>query len=176
MKSTHKRSSDYKKYPLNSSLSKKFRKPLNFRPHKQVAPLRQCEIHSQCVSFAPPREPLELSLLPVIVFHIALNCNRVFLETAFLYLVPTISQNLLDQSPLNFTYILSTYIIFVWTRTKAKCWFLFILQLFKWHRNPKNRNLIFKTALFLFLNFLFILVQMIVMNIYFKNLLNFCIR
>ena len=35
--------------------------------------LRQCETHSQCVSLAPPREPLKLSLLHSIVFHIALR-------------------------------------------------------------------------------------------------------
>ena len=35
--------------------------------------LRRCETHSQCVSLAPPREPLKLSLLYSIVFHIALR-------------------------------------------------------------------------------------------------------
>ena len=35
--------------------------------------LRQCETHSQCASLAPPREPLKLSLLHSIVFHIALR-------------------------------------------------------------------------------------------------------
>ena len=34
--------------------------------------LRQCETHSQCVSLAPPREPLKLYFLHSIVFHIAL--------------------------------------------------------------------------------------------------------
>ena len=38
-----------------------------------TTPLRQCETHSQCVSLAPPREPLKLSLLHSIVFHIALR-------------------------------------------------------------------------------------------------------
>ena len=37
--------------------------------------LRQCETHSQCVSLAPPREPLNLSLLHSIVFHIALKAS-----------------------------------------------------------------------------------------------------
>ena len=35
--------------------------------------LRQCETHSPCVSLVPPREPLKLSLLHSIVFHIALR-------------------------------------------------------------------------------------------------------
>ena len=35
--------------------------------------LRQCETHFQCVSLAPPRGPLKLSLLHSIVFHIALR-------------------------------------------------------------------------------------------------------
>ena len=34
--------------------------------------LRQWETHSQCVSLAPPKEPLKLFLLHSIVFHIAL--------------------------------------------------------------------------------------------------------
>ena len=32
--------------------------------------LRRCETHSQCVSLAPPREPLELSLSHSIMFHV----------------------------------------------------------------------------------------------------------
>ena len=35
--------------------------------------LRQSETHSQCVSLAPPREPLKLSLLHSVMFHIALS-------------------------------------------------------------------------------------------------------
>ena len=35
--------------------------------------LRQCETHSQCVSLALSREPLKLSFLHSIVFHIALR-------------------------------------------------------------------------------------------------------
>ena len=35
--------------------------------------LRQCKTLSQCVSLAPPREPLKLSLLHSVVFHIALR-------------------------------------------------------------------------------------------------------
>ena len=35
--------------------------------------LRACETRSQCVSLAPPRRPLKLSLLHSIVFHMLLN-------------------------------------------------------------------------------------------------------
>ena len=35
--------------------------------------IRQCETHSQCVSLVPLREPLKLSLLHSIVFHIAIK-------------------------------------------------------------------------------------------------------
>ena len=38
--------------------------------------LGQCEAHPQCVSLAPPREPLKLSLLHSIVFHIALSNKK----------------------------------------------------------------------------------------------------
>ena len=43
------------------------------KPEHETKSLRQCETHSQCVSLAPPREPLKLSLVHSIVFHIALS-------------------------------------------------------------------------------------------------------
>ena len=54
------------------------KKNIDFLTHLQEnLPLRQCETHSLCVSLAPPREPLKLSLLHSIVFHIALNIGDV---------------------------------------------------------------------------------------------------
>ena len=46
--------------------------------------LRRCETHSQCVSLAPPREPLKLSLLHSIVFHIALNSTEPIKKSSFI--------------------------------------------------------------------------------------------
>ena len=39
----------------------------------EILDLRECETHPQCVSLAPPRGPLKLSLLHSIVFQIVLN-------------------------------------------------------------------------------------------------------
>ena len=46
---------------------------LHSRPSVWHIALRRCETHSQCVSLAPPRAPLKLSLLHSIVFHMPLS-------------------------------------------------------------------------------------------------------
>ena len=48
------------------------KKSIFFKILTRSAPLRACETRSQCVSLAPSRAPLKLSLLHSIVFHMLL--------------------------------------------------------------------------------------------------------
>ena len=94
-------------HPCNVASSYRF----DMNPRHAKAILRRCKTYSQCVSLAPPRVPLKLSLLHSTVFHMLLNsfffekCNKKKRFSGGYALSKECSKNLqreLDEQVFNF--------------------------------------------------------------------------